>query len=329
MGVKDTTRKSQPRKTQPWKVHFRNIQPGAGRGQLVLPAAMIVIGIVSVQYGAGLADRLFGQVPPAAVTGLRLWTSALAMVAISGRGFSRSVRDLKKRRAFADAAIATSFGISLGVMNFAIYQSFARIPLGVAVTIEFLGPLAVAVAGSRHLRDVGWVVLAATGVVLLTQGGHGHLNLTGVLFAGLAAVCWAAYIVLSSATGRRFPGSAGLAIAMVISAVIVTPPALIAGGSAIFRPAVLATGAAIGILSSVIPYRLELESLRRIPMRLFGVWMSLEPAVAALIGLGLLGQHLSAVEWLAICCVMVACAGAAQHQARGTPSGPAGSALPG
>jgi threonine/homoserine efflux transporter RhtA len=198
-------------------------------------------------------------------------------------------------------------------MNFSIYQSFARIPLGVAVTIEFLGPLAVAVAGSRHLRDIGWVVLAGIGVVLLTQGGHGQLDLAGVLFAGLAATCWAAYIVLSQATGRRFPGSAGLAIAMVVSAVIVTPPALIAGGSAMFQPAVLATGAAIGILSSVIPYRLELESLRRMPMRLFGVWMSLEPAVAALIGLVLLGQHLSVVEWLAICCVMVACAGAAQY----------------
>jgi len=147
--------------------------------------------------------------------------------------------------------------------------------------------------------------------VLLTQGGHGHLNLAGVLFAALAATCWAAYIALSSATGQRFPGSAGLAIAMVVSAVIVTPPALIAGGGAMFRPTVLAIGAAIGILSSVIPYRLELESLRRIPMRLFGVWMSLEPAVAALIGLALLGQHLSAVQWLAICCVMVACAGAA------------------
>ena len=171
-------------------------------------------------------------------------------------------------------------------------------------------------AGSRHRRDLGWVVLAATGVVLLTQGGNGpqnHLNLAGVLFAGLAGACWAAYIVLSSATGRRFPGSAGLAIAMVVSAVIVTPPALVAGGGAMFRPTVLAAGAAIGILSSVIPYRLELESLRRMPMRLFGVWMSLEPAVAALIGLVLLGQHLSLVEWLAIGCVMVACAGAAQH----------------
>jgi inner membrane transporter RhtA len=200
-------------------------------------------------------------------------------------------------------------------MNFSIYQAFARIPLGVAVTIEFLGPLAVAVAGSRHLRDVGWVVLAAIGVVLLTQGGHGHLDLTGVLFAGVAAACWAAYIVLSSATGRRFPGSSGLAIAMVVSAVLVTPPAVVAGGRAMFRPAVLATGAAIGVLSSVIPYRLELESLRRMPMRLFGVWMSAEPAVAALIGLVMLGQRLSIGEWVAICCVMVACAGAAAQGA--------------
>ena len=279
---------------------------------MILPAAMILTGIVSVQFGAGLADKLFGQIPPAAVTGLRLWTSALALVLLSRRGFTRSVTDLRERRAFADAAIAVSFGISLAVMNFSIYQAFARIPLGVAVTIEFLGPLAVAVAGSRHLRDVGWVVLAAAGVALLTQGGHGHLDLAGVLFAAVAGACWAAYIILSSATGRRFPGSAGLAIAMVVAAVVITPPAVIAGGSAMFRPAVLATGTAIGILSSVIPYRLELEALRRMPMRLFGVWMSLEPAVAALIGLTLLGQQLTVVEWLAIGCVMIACAGAAQ-----------------
>ena len=287
-------------------------QSRIAQSRLALPAAMILIGIVSVQFGAGLADRLFGQIPPAAVTGLRLWAAALAMVALSGRGFTRSVRDLWERRAFVDAAIAVSFGISLGVMNFAIYQAFARIPLGVAVTIEFLGPLAVAVAGSRHLRDVGWVVLAAIGVGLLTQGGSGHLDLTGVVFAGVAGACWAAYIVLSSATGRRFPGSSGLAIAMVVAAVLVTPPAVVAGGRAMFRPAVLATGAVIGVLSSVIPYRLELEALRRMPTRLFGVWMSAEPAAAALIGLVMLGQHLSIIQWAAICCVMVACAGAAQ-----------------
>jgi len=283
---------------------------------MALPAVMVLTGIVSVQFGAGLADKLFGQIPPAAVTGLRLWTAALAMVVLSRRGFFRSVRDLAARRALTDTAVAVSFGLALGVMNYSIYQSFARIPLGVAVTIEFLGPLAVAVAGSRHLRDLGWVVLAATGVVLLTQGGHGHLNLAGVLFAGVAGACWAAYIVLSSATGRRFPGSAGLAIAMVVAAVVVTPTAVLAGGSAMFRPAVLAIGAAVGILSSVIPYRLELESLRRMPTRLFGVWMSLEPAVAALIGLVMLGQHLTLVEWLAVGCVMIACAGAAQHERR-------------
>jgi inner membrane transporter RhtA len=306
VGLRDTE------KEPSHSAQSRIAQSRIAQSRITLPAAMIATGIVSVQFGAGLADRLFGQIPPAAVTGLRLWTAALAMVVLSGRGFSRSIRDLKKRRAWADAVIAGSFGISLGVMNFSIYQAFARIPLGVAVTIEFLGPLAVAVAGSRHLRDVGWVVLAATGVVLLTQGGHGHLNLTGVVFAGLAAACWAAYIVASSATGRRFPGSSGLAIAMVVSAVLVTPPAVVAGGSAMFRPAVLATGAAIGVLSSVIPYWLELESLRRMPMRLFGVWMSMEPAVAALIGLVMLGQHLSMAEWAAICCVMAACAGAAQ-----------------
>ncbi|HJY03604.1 MAG TPA: EamA family transporter, partial [Streptosporangiaceae bacterium] len=282
-----------------------------GRSQLAWPAAMVLSGIISVQAGAGIADKLFSEIPPAAVTGLRLWTSAVAMAIISGRGLTRALRDLVKRRAWADGGIAVTFGISLLIMNFSIYQAFARIPLGVAVTIEFLGPLAVAVAGSRHLRDVGWVVLAAAGVVLLTQGGHGHLDLVGVLFAAVAGACWAAYIVLSRATGRRFPGSAGLAIAMVVAGILVTPPAVVAGGGAMFRPAVLATGAAIGILSSVIPYRLELEALRRMPMRLFGVWMSLEPAVAALIGLALLGQHLSVVEWLAIGCVMIACAGAA------------------
>jgi len=282
------------------------------QSRIALPAAMIGTGIVAVQSGAGLADRLFGQIPPAAVTGLRLWTAAVAMLMLTGRGTRRSIGDLWKRRAWADAIVAGTFGIVLGVMNFSIYQAFARIPLGVAVTVEFLGPLAVAVAGSRHLRDVGWVVLASAGVLLLTQGGHGHLDLTGVLFAAVAAACWGAYIVLSSATGRRFPGPSGLAIAMVVAALVVTPPALISGGSAMFRPGVAVIGVAIGLLSSVIPYWLELESLRRMPIRLFGVWMSAEPAVAALIGLVLLSQHLSLLEWVAIGCVTVACAGAAR-----------------
>ncbi len=282
----------------------------AGRGPLALPAAMVLFGIISVQAGAGVADKLFAEVSPAAVTGLRLWTSAVAMAVISSRGLARAVGELRRSRHLAGGWTAVAFGIALLIMNFSIYQAFSRIPLGVAVTIEFLGPLAVAVAGSRHVRDVAWVVLAAAGVLLLTRGGSGHLNLTGVAFAVVAAISWAAYIVLSSATGRRFTGSTGLAIAMIVAGILVTPPAVAAGGSAMFRPGVLATGAAIGILSSVIPYGLELEALRRMPMRLFGVWMSVEPAVAALIGLVLLSQQLSPLEWLGIGCVMVACAGA-------------------
>jgi len=203
------------------------------------------------------------------------------------------------------------------VMNYSIYQSFARIPLGISVTVEFLGPLGVAVASSRRLLDVGWVVLAGAGVALLAHGalpasaGRGTV-LIGLAFGLLAGLSWAAYILLSRATGQRFPGSTGLTIAMLVAAVMIIPVGVTAGGAALLRPGILLTGLGIGLLSSIIPYSLELEALRRIPPRVFGIWMSLEPAVAALVGLVLLGQALAARDWLAIGCVMVACAGAAR-----------------
>jgi inner membrane transporter RhtA len=208
----------------------------------------------------------------------------------------------------------------------------ARIPLGIAVTIEFLGPLAVAIASSRRLIDVVWVLLAGTGVMLLSTagvsvakvggtgfGGTGFGGtgagppsvVTGVLFALAAATSWACYIMLSAATGRRFSGSSGLVIAMGVAAVMVTPVAVVSAGRSLFTPAVLGTGLAIGLLSSVIPYRFELETLRRVSARVFGIWMSLEPAVAALVGVVLLSQALSAPQWIAIGCVVVASAGAA------------------
>jgi threonine/homoserine efflux transporter RhtA len=280
---------------------------------------LVLTAAVSVQFGAGIADKMFGTVPPASVTTLRLWSAALVMVVAGGRGAARCVLDMARRRAGRDAAVAVSYGITLGVMNFSIYQAFARIPLGVAVTVEFLGPLAVSVAGSRHRRDLIWVALGALGVLALTSGVGRHLDLAGVGFAVLSAACWAGYILLARTNGQRFPGPAGLVLAMVVAAVVVTPPGLVPGlvpgHGAMFRPRVLAEGAAIGVLSSVVPYWLELEVLRRIAARIFGVWMSLEPAVAALIGLVLLGQRLSVVEWLAIGCVIVACAGAARGTA--------------
>jgi threonine/homoserine efflux transporter RhtA len=292
------------------------------------PAAFLVMaGIVSVQLGAGLAGRLFSELGPAGVTGLRLWWSGLIVAIAGGRATIRALRTVAANHAWRDLAVAITFGLVLGVMNFSIYQSFARIPLGVAVTIEFLGPLAVAVASSRRPLDAAWVVLAAGGVLLLTQGGAGlaasaghgagpllglSTEATGVLFGLIAAAGWAAYILLSRATGRRFSGSSGLVIAMVVAAVLVTGPAVAAAGPALFHPAAIAAGLAIGLLSSVIPYRLELEALRRVPARIFGIWMSLEPAVAALVGLALLGEALLTRQWLGIALVVVACAGAAR-----------------
>jgi len=284
-------------------------------------ALLVLAAAVSVQSGAGIAARLFSELPPAAVTTLRLWSAALIMLAVGGRGAARVVADLAKRRAWRDAVATGTFGIFLAVMNFAIYQAFERIPLGIAVTIEFLGPLAVAVAGARRILSLVWVALAAAGVLLLAQGSGGHLDLAGVAFALLSAVGWAGYILFSRSTGQRVPGSAGLVIAMCVAALLVTAPGVAAGAPQMFRPSLLLTGAAIGLLSSVIPYWLEFEALRRVPPRVFGVWMSLQPAVAALIGLAMLGQRLSAAEWAGICCVTVASGGAARGgAARGGPA---------
>ena len=268
-----------------------------------------------MQAGAGIADRLFSQLPPAAVTTLRLWAAALIMLAVGGRGAARAVAGLVGRRAWRDAAASAAFGIVLGVMNFSIYQAFERIPLGIAVTVEFLGPLVVAVAGARRLAGLAWAGLAAVGVLLLTNEASGHLDLAGVAFALVSAAGWAGYILLSRATGQRFTGTSGLVIAMCVAAVLVTGPGVAQGAPAMFRPSLLATGLAIGLLSSVVPYWLEFEALRRVPARVFGVWMSLQPAVAALVGLAMLGQRLSLAEWAGICCVVVASGGAARGSA--------------
>ena len=300
----------------------------AGWASVALPAGLVVAGAVSVQSGAGIATRLFAQLPPAAVTTLRLWTAALIMLILGGRPTVRAVAALAARRAWQDAAVAVAFGVVLGFMNFAIYQAFARIPLGIAVTIEFLGPLTVTVAGTlpgrtrrgprRAWTGLGFAALALAGVILLGGAiGSARLDLAGVAWAIGAAIAWAGYILGSKATGQRFEGSAGLVIAMCVAAVAVTAPGVAAGAPKMFRPSLLATGAGIGLLSSVVPYWLELEALRRIPASLFGVWMSVQPAVAALIGLLFLSQQLSPAEWLGICAVVIASAGAAHRAANG------------
>ena len=181
-------------------------------------------------------------------------------------------------------------------MNLCFYLALSTIPLGIAVTIEFLGPLAVAIGGSRRWLDGLWALFAAGGVVLLTEG-RGDLHLAGILFALAAAVCWAGYILLSVALGRHTADGGGLALGMALAAIVVAPVGIVGSGTALLEPWVLAVGLGVALLSSVIPYSLELEALRRIPPKVFGVLMSMEPAVAALVGLIVLGEVLRPLQW--------------------------------
>lgn len=272
---------------------------------------LVLLGIFSVQLGAGIAKNLFDILPPSAVVTLRLVTSAVVLLIIS-----RSLlRGVLARYSPRDLATAAAFGATLATMNFAIYESFSRIPLGIAVTIEFLGPLGVAVAFSRRRLDLVWVAFAATGVVLLARDdGSGRVTFAGVAFALLAAAAWAGYILLSAATGARFAGASGLALASVVGSALILPIGISTGGTDLLRPEILLVGVAIGLLSSVIPYSFELEALRRMPAQLFGVLMSLEPAAAALVGLVVVGEILGVVEWLAIGLVIVASLGATRSQ---------------
>jgi inner membrane transporter RhtA len=265
---------------------------------------LVLVGIASVQLGAGFAKSLFDEVDPTTIVWLRLATSVLVLVAV--------LRPRVRGRSREDWLVVLAFGASLALMNWAIYQSFARIPLGVAVTIEFIGPLALAVLGSRRPRDLAWVVLAAVGVVLLGFDGD-DLDAAGVAFALLAGAAWAAYILLSARTGRHWAGLDGLAVASVVAALLLTPFAVGIGGEDLLDPRILLIGAAVGLLSSVIPYSCELVALRTLSPGVFGILMSLEPAAAALAGIVVLGELLGPAQYAAVACVVVASVGATRH----------------
>ncbi|GDY32963.1 threonine transporter RhtB [Gandjariella thermophila] len=270
------------------------------------PPALVLLGIVSVQLGASVAKQMFAVAGSLGVVAMRLVFAAVVLLVV----WRPSVRTLRTLR--ADRRLLTvvlGYGAVLAGMNMAFYQALARIPQGVAVTVEFLGPLSVALLGSRRWLDALWAALAAAGVLLLTEDG-GAVRWTGVAFALLAAACWASYILLGAALGRRTTDGQGLAVAMAFGGLFAAPLGVAQAGATLLRPEVLAAGLAVALLSSVVPYSLELEALRRIPPRVFGVLMSLEPAVAALAGLVVLGEALAPTQWLAICCVVVASIGA-------------------
>jgi inner membrane transporter RhtA len=267
-----------------------------------VPSPALVIGaIASVQFGAAIATTLFDQIGPAGAVLLRLLSAALLLLA--------AWRPRLRGRRAPDLRLAVLFGLVLAAMNLSFYEAIARIPLGIAVAIEFVGPLAVAVAGSRRRLDLLWVGLAAAGILALTRGPASDLDALGVAFALIAGCMWGAYILINARVGRAFEGGSGLALAMCVAAVAATPIGLADAGADLFELETLALGAAVGLLSSAIPYTLELEALRRIAPHVFGVLMSLEPGVAALAGLIVLGQSLGTRAVLGIALVTVASVG--------------------
>lgn len=278
------------------------------------PTGLVLIGVGTTQLGSALAKGLFEAVGPAGTVFLRVGFAALMLLA-AGRPRLRG----HAPRAYAAAVL---FGLALGGMNFAFYGALDRIPLGVAVTLEFVGPLAVAVAGSRRALDLLWVGLAGAGILLLAPVGGVGLGLdpVGVALALTAGTGWAAYILLSARVGRLFPAGEGLAIAMIVASLGLAPLGVPAGGWALLEPKLLAVGFGVALLSSALPYSLELAALRRLPTRVFGVLMASEPAIAALVGFAVLGEGLAPRALAAVALVTLATVGAAR--ARGGRAAP-------
>jgi inner membrane transporter RhtA len=269
----------------------------------VPPTLLVLAAVTSVQFGAAIAKTLFDEVGPGGTVFLRVVFGAIVVAAIwRPRVAGHDAREVR---------LAVAFGLVLAAMNLCFYESLERIPLGIAVTFEFVGPLGVAVFGSRRPRDLLWVALAAAGILLLSDFGGTDLDTLGVALALTAGGLWAAYILLSARVGQAFPGGSGLAIAMLVAVVPLAPVGIADAGGDLLVPWILAAAAAVGVLSSAIPYALELEALRRLPVGVFGVLMSLEPAVGALAGLVVLGEELAAREVMAIALVVAASAGAA------------------
>ncbi|MEV6777649.1 EamA family transporter [Streptomyces syringium] len=272
-----------------------------GRGTLG-GVGLVLTGAVSVQFGSAFAALLFPRAGALGTVALRVTFAAVLLLVVARprlRGYTR-----------ADWAVAGGFGLALGGMNLLFYQAIDRIPLGAAVAIEVLGPLLLSVVASRRAAGLLWAGLALAGVFLLGRGGFGQLNVAGVAFALGAGAMWAAYIVLSARAGARFPRLDGLAIAMSVAALVSLPLGVGASGGTLLEPEVLGLGLAIAVMSSGVPYTLELLALRRLPTATFAVLTSLSPALAATAGYLVLDQGLSLSQCVAIAMVVAASAGA-------------------
>jgi inner membrane transporter RhtA len=273
-------------------------------GFTVPAPALVLGGIASVQFGAAVAKSLFDDLTPTGVVALRLLFGSIVL----GLFFRPRVRG----RPWAELRLAVLFGLTLVSMNLCFFQALDRIPLGIAVTLEFVGPLGVALVGSRRRADFLWVALAAAGIALLAPAIGGSLDEVGVAYALAAGVLWGVYILLAARVGRAFPGSSGLVLAMAVGACVAVPLGIAAGGSNLLDLGLLAAGFGVAVLSSAIPWSLEIEALRRLPTHVFGVLMSIEPAMGALVGFLVLGERLGPRTVTAIALVVIASAGAAR-----------------
>ena len=275
----------------------------------LLPGLAILGSMVSVNIGAAFAKTLFPLIGSAGVTALRVGLAACLLAAFW--------RPWRVRPARADAINLLVYGLMLGCMNLTIYAAFARIPIGVAIAIEVTGPLALVLLSSRRPRDVAWVGCAAFGLwLLLPLGGTGAaLDPLGVLWALAAAFCWAMYIVFGKRVSTLRGGHA-VAWGMLVASLLAVPAGVAQAGGALFTPQVLGIGLAVALLSSILPYSLEMMALSRLPRRVFGILVSAGPAIGALAGFVVLGEMLTLVQWLAIGLIIAATAGSAATAGR-------------
>jgi inner membrane transporter RhtA len=271
------------------------------------PTGLLLTSMVVMQAGSAVAKQLFVAVGAGGAVFLRAGFAALVLLLL----WRPNLRAMTR----AQWGVAVLFGVIVAAMNFAFYTALARLPLGVTVTVEFLGPLAVAVLGSRRRVDLLWVALAGSGVALFAPWGGQRLDPVGLLFALLAGVFWALYILIGARLGRAFSGGGGLAIALCVATLALAPVGVSAAGAGLARPSVLLLGAAVGLCSTVIPFSLEVAALRRMPPHAFGIFMSLEPAIATLMGLAALHEMLDWRSALAIMLVTVASLGSARASA--------------
>lgn len=277
--------------------------PQRSLASTLFPVGLLLIAMTSIQSGAALAKSMFPVVGAQGTTTLRLIFASFIMLLL--------LRPWRAKLTFASLRTVIVYGVALGGMNLLFYMSLQTVPLGIAVALEFTGPLAVAIFASRRVLDFLWIALAILGLLLLIPTGEtrGGIDLLGAGYALAAGVCWALYILFGQKAGAD-NGVQTAALGVMIAALVVSPIGIAHAGAALLTPALMPVALAVAILSTALPYTLEMVALTKIPTRTFGTLMSIEPAIGALSGLLFLHEHLSLTQWLAILCIILACVGA-------------------